>query len=168
MTLEELPQRLDDRPGLDRAVGPLHALADRVAPAGPVRDALQGTSWLGHPVHPALTDLPIGCWTSAWFLDLAGRRAGRAADVLVALGVVSAVPTVAAGLADFHDLPPAKRRSAAVHAAANAGATALYAASLVQRLRGRRGRGIALGWAGAATATAGAFLGGHLAFGGKG
>ena len=33
-------------------------------------DVLSGT-WLGHPLHPALSDLPIGFWTSSFVLDLA-------------------------------------------------------------------------------------------------
>src|SRR5919108_30564 len=51
-------------------------------PAGPVKDALSGT-WLGHALHPVLTDLPIGAWTSAVLLDWLGGEASRdAADPL--------------------------------------------------------------------------------------
>ena len=52
------------------------AVRDAV-PAGPVKDALSGI-WLGHALHPLLTDLPIGTWTSAVLLDwLGGGRAPR-------------------------------------------------------------------------------------------
>jgi hypothetical protein len=54
---------------------------------------------------------------------------------------------------------------AAVHLAANAAATVAYTGSLLARLRGRRGKGIALGMLGAGLATVGGLLGGHLAFG---
>ncbi len=123
--------------------------------------------WLGHALHPALTDLPIGFWTSAWTLDIiGGRRCATASTALVGLGVLSAVPTAAAGLADFPDLPREKQRVAVVHAASNLAATAAYAASFVARCRGRRGRGIAWGFVGAGVATLGGYLGGHLVFGG--
>jgi uncharacterized membrane protein len=129
-----------------------------------LRDALSG-DWLGHPLHPALTDLPIGFWTSASLLDLAGRRARRAATVMVGLGVATAAPTAAAGLVDWGSLDPKKQRVAVVHAGANLVATGLYAASFMKRLGGRRGAGVALALAGMAVATAGGYLGGHLAFG---
>jgi uncharacterized membrane protein len=147
---------------LDRARPLLDELRERMPTSA--RDALSG-DWLGHPLHPSLTDLPIGFWTSASLLDLAGRRTRRAATVMVGLGVATAVPTAAAGLVDWGSLDPKKQRVAVVHAAANAAATSLYAASFLQRVRGRRGRGVALALAGMAVATAGGYLGGHLAFG---
>jgi nitrite reductase/ring-hydroxylating ferredoxin subunit/uncharacterized membrane protein len=161
--LSRIAERLEDQPALDRLVDPLETLAGLVPP-GEVKDLLHGV-WLGHPLHPLLTDLPIGFWTSAFVLDLVGGRKGQpAADALVALGVVSALPTAAAGLADWSELSRPDQRSGAVHAAANLTATALYAWSFVARRRGRRLRGVALGMAGSAAATVGGFLGGHLTF----
>jgi nitrite reductase/ring-hydroxylating ferredoxin subunit/uncharacterized membrane protein len=121
--------------------------------------------WLGHPMHPLLTDLPIGFWTSAFVLDLlGGTEAQRAADALVGIGVVSAVPTALAGLADWSELNRPERRTGLVHAVANLAATTLYGLSFVARRQGRRPRGVALGTAGALAATVGGFLGGHLTF----
>ena len=81
-----------------------------VVPHGPAKDLLSGT-WLGHPLHPMLTDLPIGFWTSAMAVDfLAGQKGHKAADRLVALGVLSALPTAAAGLADWSDTMGEERR----------------------------------------------------------
>src|SRR3954451_18243947 len=82
----------------------LAAALDEVA--GPVSsrragEALRG-QWLGHALHPLLTDLPLGCWISAGLLDVVGggrRREG--ARRLVALGLVLAVPTTLSGLAEF-------------------------------------------------------------------
>jgi len=129
-----------------------------------VKDALHGT-WLGHPLHPSLTDLPIGFWTSAFVLDLiGGRRSQRAADALVGLGVLSALPTAAAGAADWSEMNESDKRAGLVHALTNITATSLYALSFVSRKRGRRATGVLLGMAGAATATAGGYLGGHLSF----
>ena len=48
-----------------------------------VKTFLNGT-WLGHPLHPVLTDVPIGSWTSGLFLDILGFR--RAADWAIGIG----------------------------------------------------------------------------------
>ncbi|MET0149169.1 MAG: hypothetical protein ABW310_08475, partial [Acidimicrobiales bacterium] len=88
------PTVLESMAELDGAVDALRALVDDALPPGDVRDALQG-EWLGHPVHPVLTDLAIGFWTSAFVLDLVPvKRLRAAADVFVALGLAAAVPTV--------------------------------------------------------------------------
>jgi nitrite reductase/ring-hydroxylating ferredoxin subunit/uncharacterized membrane protein len=164
MDPRRLGEQLEARADLDRLVGPVERVVASVLPRGRLKDALHGV-WLGHPLHPLLTDLPIGFWTSAFVLDLVGRRRARpAADALIGLGVISAVPTAAAGLADWTELNAPERRSGLVHATANVTATALYAVSLVARRRGRHGTGVVLGFAGAAAATIGGFLGGHLTF----
>jgi uncharacterized membrane protein len=155
--------RLGEVEALDGSVERLRRLSDAVPPG--VRPVLAG-EWLGHALHPALTDLPIGFWTSAWALDLiGGRRSAPAATVLIGLGVASALPTAAAGLVDWRDIERPKQRVGVVHAVANVTATALYAASFLQRCRGRRARGIATGMVAAGVATAGGYLGGHLVLG---
>jgi nitrite reductase/ring-hydroxylating ferredoxin subunit/uncharacterized membrane protein len=164
MDPRNLGERLEATDAIDQVAGPVHRKVTAILPSGPVKDVLHGV-WLGHPLHPVLTDLPIGFWTSAFVLDLVGgRRARPAADVLVGIGVATALPTAATGLADWSDLDEPERRSGIVHAAANVTATALYGLSFVARRRGHRARGVALGLAGAAAATAGGFLGGHLAY----
>ncbi len=164
MDPRSLGERLDAADALDRLAQPLRRVASRLLPRGRRKDALHGV-WLGHPLHPLLTDLPIGFWTSAFVLDLIGRRRGRsAADTLVALGVISALPTAAAGIADWSELNEPERRSGVVHATANVTATALYGLSLLARLRHRRAAGVGLAMAGATAATIGGFLGGHLTF----
>jgi uncharacterized membrane protein len=161
--IRTIGEQLEGDQRLDAMVGPLNDVVAAV-PAT-TRRMLQGER-LGHPLHPMLTDLPIGFWTSAWVLDiLGGRRSARVATTMVGLGVATALPTAAAGLADWSDLSARKQRAGVVHAAANLTATALYTASFVARCRGRRFRGVALGMAGAAAATAGGYLGGHLVFG---
>jgi len=119
----------------------------------------------GHPLHPVLTDLPIGFWTSAWVLDLVGgERHAPSATLLTGLGVLSVVPTAATGAADWRSLDRRSKRLGLVHAAANVTATALYTASWLARRRGERRRGLWLGHAGAAAATLGGALGGELVF----
>lgn len=131
----------------------------------PTRRFLSG-EWLGHPLHPVLTDLPIGFWTTSWLLDIAGRkRSARTSTVMVGLGVATAVPTMAAGLVEFTKLSDAKRSAGVKHMVCNVLATWFYALSFIARLRGKRASGIALGMLGATAATAGGYLGGHLAFG---
>ena len=123
-------------------------------------------SWLGHPLHPVLTDVTIGTFTSAVLLDwLGGKRSRPAAERLIAFGLASTVPTVGSGYSDWADTEVASdsvRRIGIVHAAANATAASLFAASLVARRRGGGGRVLAL--AGGATLAGSGYLGGHLTF----
>lgn len=136
--------------------------AVRALPLGRGRDALRGL-WLGHPVHPAMVQLPIGAWTSAGILDLLPGES-RAARRLVAVGLVSAVPAVLAGWVDWAEQRPRQSRVGLVHAAANIAAVATYTASLAARFKGRPLLGRALGFSGMTIATVGGVLGGHLAF----
>jgi nitrite reductase/ring-hydroxylating ferredoxin subunit/uncharacterized membrane protein len=127
-----------------------------------VRDVLHGV-WLGHPLHPALVQVPLGAWLSAAVLDvLPGQQ--TAATTLVAVGTASAVPAAAAGSNDWASLSREQRRVGLVHAAANTVALALYGASLAARLRGRHTTGRRLGYLGLAVAGASAYLGGHLSY----
>jgi uncharacterized membrane protein len=151
-------------------VGPLDRPADLLtrrsdAWRGRLADAMRGRP-LGHALHPALTDLPIGFWTSAVALDLAGgRKHAAAAKRLVGLGVLSAAPTAVAGFADVPALEPAKRRVAVVHAVSNTVALFLFTRSWWARTRGHRGAGIVDGLLASAVATFGGYLGGWMAFG---
>jgi len=127
-----------------------------------VRDLLHGV-WLGHPLHPALVQVPLGAWSSAAILDLLPAHR-RAATTLIAVGNASAVPTVLAGVNDWASLSAEQRRVGLVHALANVVGTALYNASLYSRLAGRDKRGRTLAYLGLTAVTAGAYLGGHLAY----
>ena len=163
-TVRRLVHLLEGVEDLDALAKPLGAAVAKVVTPGPVKDILSGT-WLGHPLHPMLTDLPIGSWTSAFVLDLVGgKRARPAADTLIGFGVLTALPTAAAGLADWSDTYGAEQRIGVAHAAGNIGATALYLLSWRARRRGKRGRGLALSFLGAGAATVGAYLGGHLVY----
>ncbi|MET0421700.1 MAG: DUF2231 domain-containing protein, partial [Acidimicrobiia bacterium] len=147
---------------LDAIADPVAGSVPHVVPEGPVKDAVSGV-WLGHPVHPMLTDLPIGFWTSAFVLDFVGGRQGRhAATTLVGLGTLSAVPAIVAGASDWSDTTGPARRVGLVHAVANTTAVACYAASWWSRRRGRHLRGVSYGILGATAATVGGYLGGHL------
>jgi nitrite reductase/ring-hydroxylating ferredoxin subunit/uncharacterized membrane protein len=165
--LYHLAERIGAATSLD---GPAEAVAKWVrgaVPRGPVKDTLSGTP-LGHALHPLLTDLPIGTWTSAALLDLVGGRAARPASRrLIAAGLLAAVPTAASGFNDWADTTPADdsvRRVGAVHAVANVAALGLHAASLSARRRGHHRSGVALGLAGVGALTVGGHLGGHLSY----
>lgn len=163
--LGKIGERLDDTDALDVVAIPIHEAIRNTIGTGRLAGVLQGR-WLGHPVHPMLTDVPIGCWTSAWLLDVFGtQRSEPAADAFVGLGVVAALPTIVTGWSDWTQLPATTRRTGVVHAVSNAVATGLYAASWTARRGGDRRRGVLLAHTGATLATVGAFLGGHLSFG---
>jgi nitrite reductase/ring-hydroxylating ferredoxin subunit/uncharacterized membrane protein len=134
---------------------------------GAIKDGLAGT-WLGHALHPLLTDIPIGTWTSAVVLDLIGGRGSQdAADRLIAVGLAAAGPTAVSGWSEYSDsaiLDDSVKRGGRGHAAANIAAISLYGASLLARRTGRRGRGRALAVAGAGALAVGGHLGGHLTY----
>ena len=155
-----------DRPVAGVVAGALSRVA-RAFPAG-MTSALQG-EWLGHPLHPALTDLPLGCWTSASLLDLVGGRSARpAAARLVALGLLSVPVAAAAGLADWQLIDPQEERRArhvgATHAAANVAAAACYFVSWARRTH-HHGLGVMTALAGAGITVFAGYLGGELLFG---
>jgi nitrite reductase/ring-hydroxylating ferredoxin subunit len=157
-------RRLERAQALDSFAKPLTAAVGRAVRPRVVRNLLSGTD-LGHPLHPMLTDVPIGAWTMSGLLDtVGGPTAERAADLLVATGVLAAVPTAASGLNDWSDTYGPDTRVGLVHAALNTTALTLYVASLASRARGRRTGGKVLGLAGLGVLLAGSYLGGHLSF----
>lgn len=131
--------------GLQRAVGAAFAAGGEVGRR--VRDALHGT-WLGHPLHPVLTDIPLGAWTAALVLDAVdGREAralSRAADGAIGVGLASAAGAAITGLTDWHHTSGGDRRVGLAHGLLNTTAATLYAAGLVLRRRGDRDVGRAL------------------------
>jgi nitrite reductase/ring-hydroxylating ferredoxin subunit/uncharacterized membrane protein len=128
-----------------------------------LKDTLVGT-WLGHPLHPAVVALPIGAWTSALALDLAGEE--RAADLTIALGVGGALVSAVTGAAQWQDASydEQPKRLGALHALTNIAATACYGASLALRKSGARPAGVAFSLAGFGLITVGGQLGGDLAY----
>jgi nitrite reductase/ring-hydroxylating ferredoxin subunit/uncharacterized membrane protein len=150
---------------LDPVAVKLAGAVSKAVPVGAPRDALSGT-WLGHALHPLLTDVVIGSYTSATLLDvLGGDDDGGASERLIGVGLAASVPTVASGLTDWAMTVFGDRRArpvGLVHAMANLTGSGLYAASLLARRRGERGRGKLLAAAGAGALAVGGFLGGHL------
>jgi nitrite reductase/ring-hydroxylating ferredoxin subunit/uncharacterized membrane protein len=164
-SLDKLLEALERARGLDPVSAGAKRAADAVLRSPTAKDALHGV-WLGHALHPAVVLVPLGSWLSASTLDLlpGGSPGTRdAARTLVGLGVLSAGPAALAGWADWSDLHPAQQRVGLVHAGTNAAVIAAQVASWRAR---RRGQSSGTWWSLAALAlgSAGAYLGGHLAY----
>jgi nitrite reductase/ring-hydroxylating ferredoxin subunit len=147
----------------DAANRGIQALVDAGGPVGTrIKNFLHGT-WLGHPLHPVLTDVPIGAWTAAAVMDVTDDG-DRGAERAIAVGVAGAAGAALAGIADWHHTAGGARRVGLVHAMLNTAALTLYVSSLALRRRGnvRAGRGLA--FLGYATVLASAYLGGALVY----
>lgn len=133
-----------------------------------LRNFLHGT-WLGHPLHPVLTDVPIGAWTVAAVLDArelatGDSSLGRGADAAVTVGLVGAAGAAVTGLNDWQHTRGSARRVGILHALLNGTATSLYIASRLLRRRPERRTGLWLGLAGYAVSIGAAYLGGSLVY----
>lgn len=160
--VESVVERIENAGPLDPVVKAVRSVVSAALKPKAARDALHGV-WFGHPLHPPMTDVPIGMWSAAAVLDLVPGT-GPASATLIAAGCASSLPTAATGLADWSQLHPPQQRIGLVHALANVVALGCYTASLAARVRGHALRGKALSYAGLAGVVAGGYLGGHLAF----
>jgi len=155
-------QRLNDR--TSAVVDPVY---DRYR-SNPLLELLHGGRWLGHSLHPALSDLPLGFWSATVLLDAVGQDVpppGSRLDpssTLSAAGLAAAAATAVTGVADWSVSDAEDRRVGLFHGVLNAAGTVLQGASLAARLSGHRPTGRALGVAGLGLTVAAAYLGGHL------
>ncbi|HYF74919.1 MAG TPA: DUF2231 domain-containing protein [Nocardioides sp.] len=156
-------RRVETASGLDAVDAALRPAAEALV-RDPQRRAVLHGHWLGHAVHPLMTDFPLGMWTSGTLLDVVSGAETRAArQRLIGIGILAALPTAVTGLAEWGAVDqPANRRTGVVHAAVNTAALGLYTASWLARRRGDHARGTTLGLAGGVAATVGGFFGGHL------
>lgn len=156
---------IESASGLDATAEALVRLYEPFFKRFPRLTALLHGEPLGHPAHPLLTDVPIGFWTTASVLDLVGgQRAKPVADQLVALGVVSFVPTALTGWADWSVSNHEVHRVGLVHAIANGAAVIAYGTSWVLRKTDRRGAGVVLALGALGFITVAGYLGGHMAY----
>lgn len=162
MSLMGILDRVADVSALDKFVEPARKAVQATLRPTAVKDFLHGT-WLGHPLHPVVVQLPVGSWMSAGVLD-AIPLMRPAATVLIGTGVAAAVPAALSGAADWSEQDPGVRRLGAVHAAANTVALGLYVGSLMARARGRGGLGRVLSYAGLGVAGSSAAIGGHMSY----
>ena len=132
-------------------------------------ELMHGGRWVGHPLHPALSDLPIGLWTGAMVLDITERSPEPgpgldAAGMLSAAGIAASCATALTGLSDWTVSNEQDRRVGLFHGLLNTVALGLQCASLGTRMTGHRSTARALGAASLTVTGAAAYLGGHLVF----
>jgi nitrite reductase/ring-hydroxylating ferredoxin subunit/uncharacterized membrane protein len=132
------------------------------------RNFLNGT-WLGEPLHAALTDVPIGAWTATMVFDALEMINSRhefavAADTSVAIGLAGAAGAAITGLTDWSDVDPPARRLGLIHGLLNIGATTLFATSLIMRKKKARNQGRGFAALGYALMTFSAHLGGKMVY----
>lgn len=171
--LRTIEEQVVHRPEVGEAgmkvAGAVHgAVLEGGEPARKAADVLHGT-WLGHPLHPMLTDVTIGAWMMGAVFDVLGAvgddpYARRAGDRLTVLGTASAIPTALAGMADFSTIPKPAASTATLHGTMNAVSAGLYLLSIRERNRGRRSRGLLFSGTALALSSAAAWLGGHLTY----
>ena len=170
---ETVLQTIDRQTWLDPAADALtqgiHAAFEAAGDAGQqIKDALHGT-WLGHPVHATITDVPVGAWTAALALDALDEMTGRrefaaGADGAITVGLLAAGVAAVTGLTDWSETYGRARKVGLLHGVLNLTAAGLYGASLVYRSKHKRGVGRGLSSLGYAMAFAAAWLGGELVY----
>ena len=164
-----LVRYIEKQEALDKIGRTVNERIDAVLAKTPERqkllDFLHGV-WLGHPLHPVLVSVPIGCWSFAALIDLLSfghQRQSRSATGAIAVGIAGAAAAMPAGLADWKDLTDQQRRIGLGHAALNSVALSFYVLSLSMRLLGA-GPARLFGLMGFGVASASAFLGGDLVY----
>jgi nitrite reductase/ring-hydroxylating ferredoxin subunit/uncharacterized membrane protein len=160
--LHRLLNLVERNRSLDPVAGGLARVVGSALGTGGARSFLSGT-WMGHALHPVLTDFADGAWMAGSFLDLFGPRGtAPAAQRLVGFGLLAAVPTGLTGLAEWIGTDDNERRAGLLHAGTSSAAFGLYACSYVARRRGRHVTGVVLGVAGGVIAIVDGYIGGHL------
>lgn len=168
------PQFIEDRITQEPWVKPVENALDKAAkasvahPPRALKNFLHGT-WLGHPLHPATIDVPIGAFTVATILDIMDasrgtKRYAAGADAAVGIGLISATLAATTGLAEWsHTAEPAKRVGV-LHAIFNGTATICYLASWLFRRKEQRTAAVSTGILGWLSLMVGAFIGGRLVY----
>jgi nitrite reductase/ring-hydroxylating ferredoxin subunit len=142
----------------DRFVGMAAPVRAALAPRG-LLDLLHGT-WLGHALHPALSDLPIGLWGASVLLYVVGMP--TPAVILGLAGLASAVPAIATGLADVLVTDGHDRRVGVLHGILMTGATLIQIGSPVAYFAGAPLPAGILAGVSLVVTVGGAYFGGHL------
>ena len=159
--LDRIAGSIEHAEQLDHPSEVIAGVVDKVLANRRVTELASGTP-IGHPVHPLLVTIPLGSWSSSMIFDLTGDEG--AADALIGIGLVAALPAAVTGLNDWRHTSGAERRVGLVHAILNKVTVATYGLSLLARTTGRRKAGIALSILGASAMTASGWLGGHLSY----
>lgn len=141
-------------------------------PGVALKNMLHGTTVLGHPLHPAVTDVPLGAWTlgviADWVAVATGRISTQAGDLGLIVGLAVALLAAASGYTDFHETYGYERRTAVAHGLTMTTVVGIFAISLALRWWGGGDvhvLAVVLATIAYGTALGGAFVGGHLTFG---
>lgn len=140
------------------------------APGKSLKDLMHGTTVLGHPLHPAITDLPIGAWSvgvlADWLFVTTGRVPAVAGDLGLAIGVAAAIVAAMTGYTDHHETVGHGRRAATVHGLTMTVVVVIELVSMGMRLWApdMRTGAIALATGAWLLAVVGGYVGGHLTF----
>jgi len=140
------------------------------APGKSLKDLMHGTTVLGHPLHPAITDLPIGAWSvgvlADWLFVTTGRVPAVAGDLGLAIGVAAAIVAAMTGYTDHHETVGHGRRAATVHGLTMTVVVVIELVSMGMRLWApdMRTAAIVLATGAWLLAVVGGYVGGHLTF----
>jgi len=138
------------------------------APGRGLKDLMHGCWALGHPLHPALTDVPLGAWFAAVIVGFASyiRPAvpPAAAPAALAVGVVVSLAAAAAGYTDFHETYALERRAGCLHGFTMSLVIVVMIVALAVWTAGGRSAGLAIATVGLMVSLFGAYVGGHLTF----
>ena len=160
-----LTRLVDAQAGWARPLGDFNHrwLSALFRPIRPVKDLLNGT-WLGHPLHAVLTDVPIGALTISIVLDILGQRV--AADVALLVGTLSMAAAAVSGLGDYTDTDGTARMRATVHMTVMLAALVVFMISLLMRAGNPVDRLVPIGLSvvGYLVVTLGAAIGGDLVY----
>ena len=168
---ETISQRIVEAlPVLDRVAEGVQPKVQEAVEAGgtTARNVLDGV-WFEVPLHPVLTDVPVGSWTAALVFDgvdaATGSKAVRnAADASLVMGILGAFGAAITGLSDWRYLSGGSRRMGVAHGLLNTLALGLIITSLVLRATGRRNSGRLSFLAGYSVSGLAAHIGGELSY----
>jgi uncharacterized membrane protein len=156
---------IDAQAGWSRPLGDFNHrwLSALFRPLGPIKDLLHGT-WLGHPLHAAATDIPIGALLITVLLDLLNQRA--AADVALVVTILFMLAAAVSGAADYIDTDGTARARATVHSTLMVVALVVLLISLVLRAGNPTDRTVpvVLGIVGFLIVNVGAYVGGDVVY----
>lgn len=154
--------RIDESPWLDRSAQKLGSVASparaKLAPSG-VLDLLHGR-WMGHAIHPALSDLPIGLWVGSFLLFLIGQSVSGM--ILAIAGVVSGLAAAATGVNDLTVADGHDRRVGVLHGLMMTVALLVETGAVVAYFLGSTVTATVLVGVGLVVTVSAAYLGGHL------
>lgn len=172
MLVRDTHSVIDQQQWLEPASDTIQKAVSSVLTGSPAKrridDVLNGV-WLGHPLHPVITDIPVGAWTVALGLDayetFAGSREFKAgADAAVVIGIVGAVGSAVTGLSQWQYTDAQPRRVGMAHALLNVAGLGLYMTSAALRASGKRSAGKLAALLGYGIVVVSSYLGGDLAY----